>query len=635
MRFTVDAPGLGPEALVTFSVSDLTLGGFVADAPAVARGAAQRGASVERVLSVTKPLSEVSEVRFIAADEVDSAATVTVTATVGGRSGTVDVTIKPLLLRLLRQNGAEVEAGYVMVSKLRPDWYLPTEDLPFETGIEDLLAPFPDDDRSLRLPPGNFYDPDTYRLQAAGIQQLVEPANLTFRLSVLRDGQPVDIWRNGVTGVGGEDFVSFPAVCEGVAGFGIQTCRSTKYARLVSNSRPYERRGVAPNCGSPFDPAGCYDDEVAGTQTIRVELGDYVQWELYSLDSRLGSNSLRVGAPDAEPGSEASEEANGYDIAKTVQLRFVGTQGLETLMDANATARRMSEYWAQAAINFQSQGDGQIVPDLGSTDPSSPAISNTIEIDTRKDDRNGVESTVPADGLLWATVGEGSRVSTPIRRGERVHDAVVRLVGLLNAPSSAVQVVQHQMRDYGREGKPYDYSTLVHLRPSFPAELSIGSDVPDLRIRPRQVVGADIATEVPRFETSYKALALELHVLALTYGSGDEHTVDVYVVPDAALGRVKIVSTGLETPNTTLAGLGLHGGLLGRRADGARQLPRCGLQRGRWSRRPSGVPGAEWPSVRGEPRSRARPVQLPVPGAGRFGPAPQPVDGQRDVFADG
>lgn len=546
-HFTIAAPGLDPATPVTFSVPDLTLGGFAADVP-VARGTARRDASVERVLSVTRPLSEVSEIRFIAADDVDSTATVTITATAGGRSGTVDVTIMPLRLRLLRQNGAEVKAGYVMVSKVRPDWYLPTEDLLFETRTGYRIA-FPDDDRPLSEPPIFGYDPHTYRLQAAGIQQLTEPANLVFRLSVSRAGQPVPIWANGVTGVDrvtgvdGEDFVSLPAVCEGVAGFSVQTCRSTKFIRLVSNSRPYELRGITPNCGRYTDPAGCYDDEVAGTQTIRVELGDYVRWELYS-DSRLGSDSLRVGAPDVEPVGEPDDEGNGYDIARTVQVRFVGTQGLEAPMDANATARRMSEYWAQAAINFQSQGNGLTVPDLGSTDPSSTARPNTYEIDTEAGDAAGIEPTVPADGLLWATVGGGSRISTPVSRGELVHDAVVRLVGRLNAPAGTVQVVRHRMRDYGTEGDPYDYSTLVHLRPGFGPGLTIGSDVPGLRIQPRKVIGGDMATEVPLVESPYKRLALELHVLALTYGSEDAHTVDAYVVPDSALARVRVGPDG-------------------------------------------------------------------------------------------
>ncbi len=118
VRFTATAPGLSPTAIVTLSVSDLSLGGFVLGVP-VARGAAANGAVIQRIRSVTTSLSSIGEVRYLAADDVPTVSIVKVAARADARTGTANVTIIPPTpqLQLLSANDSLYTRGYLMVSR--------------------------------------------------------------------------------------------------------------------------------------------------------------------------------------------------------------------------------------------------------------------------------------------------------------------------------------------------------------------------------------------------------------------------------------------------------------------------------------------------------------------------------------
>ncbi len=147
--FTVGAPGLDPDTPVTFSVPDTTAGGLGV------------GGSATRQQSVTQALAAVGDVRFLAAAP-NSAVTVTVSISAGGRAGEAEVTVLPApIVQLLGRDEEEIDA---LAVSLWQDAYLDTagESPPSVLNLPDYS--FVDDD-SLRfkvqvVDPTRNEDPD-------------------------------------------------------------------------------------------------------------------------------------------------------------------------------------------------------------------------------------------------------------------------------------------------------------------------------------------------------------------------------------------------------------------------------------------------------------------------------------------
>ena len=516
-HFTIDAPGLDPATPVTLSVPDLTLGWFVA------AGTAARGsASDQRARSVAATVGTIGEVVFHAIDDAPPEfETVSVTAQAGGRSGTVDVTIRPLGLRLLRQNGAEVEAGYVMVSRVRPDWLLDFPSLPFAPPPRANLFP------ETGPPTSTQYDPHTYRPEATGVELGIDPSTVRFQLTVRRRGTDVEIWNDGIEGGAHDLLTEYPAVCE-LEGVDRQACRATQYIRFVSNARPANLSGETRDCEDTINGT-CYDDEHLGTQTIRVELGDVVRWELLVRGSSRGVQEYTVGALlPSVPGAPAPDP---YDVPQTVRVRFIGTNSLEVPMDPAGTVRQVNQMWAQAGLSFSPLPSLSDVPDL---------VRQFIEIDTREDDIEQRSPRFPRAGTIRGRIGDGEWTSLAVGRNSPVHPAIEALVRMLGLSlETDVQVVTHEAK--ARADGSLNYSTLLCIRTGVQLSVEIQDVDTGVRIRNRNVASSRMAqeeTQVGIVTIAEHVLALEMHAMALRYGSENEDIIDVFVVPNDALDQL-------------------------------------------------------------------------------------------------
>lgn len=362
--FEVDAPGLDPSTPVTFSVPDLSLGGFTT-------GLAPRA---QTQAAVTTTLAGVASVRFRATDEAPATAeSVTVQVSAVGRTGSDVLTVLPAVaVRLIRQNDAAVPAtgpgAYVMVSKVRPDWLLPMSEQPPNTGFGS--TPFLN--VSATAPPGaSVFDPHTYRVQVDGLpDSLATPGALDrfrYRYEVLRGG--IVVYTSAArAGSGLPDLARGATTVASASRAGRasgQAIRSHYYFRLVSNGLPSVAGDARP-----------YDDEVRHAQTILVALGDVLRVTAFVVSPDqtqtqiLGQVSLPVGQNPAEASADAIRQA---DLVWHTYVDAVGN----TLNSAPELATaRASEDWAQASVRFHERAADR-------TTFSSAGIVNGLQIEVR------------------------------------------------------------------------------------------------------------------------------------------------------------------------------------------------------------------------------------------------------------
>ena len=227
-----------------------------------------------------------------------------------GGEGEGEVLLRLYPLQLLQQNDDVVKpgagGGYLMVSKVRPDWLLPLGGSePFLTRFG--LAPFPND-----TPPApsmnDFYDPHTYRVQVFDVPDSLAATGalerVRFKYEVLRGGGVV--WTSTELPLGGRQGAVLgkepSSASSRVAGDLVKTVlRSQAYIRLVSNGPD----GLG-KLGS-----FTYDDDYRGEQTILVKLLDELRVTAYLLSEdglsreTLGEGTFPVGQPPSQTGIDA------------------------------------------------------------------------------------------------------------------------------------------------------------------------------------------------------------------------------------------------------------------------------------------------------------------------------------------
>ena len=251
--------------------------------------------------------------------------------------------------QVLRQNGAPIPTtgpdAYLMVSKVRPDWLLPTGAQPFSnTGYEG-NTPFPNVGTASD---GTHYDPDTYRLEVSGIPTAFAASELRIWLDLETTlGGPVPILERGHEG---EDVLSratYEVVCED-QGDETQTCRSKQFVRLVSNARP--------QIGAFTGAGGQYDDEKSGLQTIRAELLDKARVGVQALVQENNTDVIHnLGAPSqglsvGQPPTFASDDA--VREASLAWFTYADADGSRLPSAPGTITDRMSEDWAQASVQY-------------------------------------------------------------------------------------------------------------------------------------------------------------------------------------------------------------------------------------------------------------------------------------------
>lgn len=380
----------------------------------------------------------------------------------------VEVVPQTVAVRLLRQNDAPVVEGYVMVSKVRPDWLLPTVDQPFASPFASSAA---FDGLGAATDAGHF-DPDTYRVE-------IEGADASVSLSDVRVSYTVT--RGGTTAAGPLEFNAF---VEGASGSTPRQIRQRKMVRFVSNGRP--TTGAATDCSSwpPSNsgvslPAGeCkYDDEVAGDQTILVRLGDVVTVTAWhrpggtSADVGLGTASFPVGQPASE---------NGTDALRRIDLvwhEYVLANGNAVQSRPDVAAERMSEDLAQVSVFFANTGPAQPFTSADATTAVRIEVTGTGmgTISAAATLQVSVPPLTSSPLSVLVDVGDDAK-----RVAERIRDAIEPLIRneVVSSPAQVLQGRQDSGIHYVVFSQVLADSLQVDPGPS--QELRITPEVEDL-----------------------------------------------------------------------------------------------------------------------------------------------------------
>ncbi len=408
------------------------------------------------------------------------------------------VTAGEPVVRLLRQNDTEVTEGYVMVSKVRPDWLLDTTDQQFQSPYIGLSA-WPDDGLPGSTPPTQHFDPDTYRFEAVGIS---DTTDVEFRLEVLRGGASVPVWTDGWENGASEAYASFSTTDE-VEPDSSWTLRSRRFVRLVSNARPSEMQaGTTVGCPAP-ESFGCYDDEVAGLQTVRVELGDTLRVSAWTGSLRLG-NSVELSVGDPQGVTE--------DAVATGRLRFVELAGVAHSVNTDESTRRVSEDWAQAGIRFDLSG-------LALADTVSNAL---VLYNPGYDPATGAGHVVPNDGTIRVAVvpelGDTTFVHLDVSRDEDLDIVAQQLANEIGMELPGAFSARHNDGSV-RKG-------IVVAGKGLRTEFVWDVGSTDIRIE-RHLINFDTL--------STDKYQLSLNIMGLNYKDEDDATVDVIALGPGTL----------------------------------------------------------------------------------------------------
>lgn len=332
-------------------------------------------------------------------------------------------------VRLLAQNDEPVTGGYVMVSKVRPDWLLPAT-----SGFVSAHRGTPFEGNALPDSTGGNYDPHTYRAEITGVSDSLQQrsADLRFRYTI-----------NSARAY------EFPgAVASG------DTLRSVHLVRLVSNGRPAS--GTAPLCSPWPDPSATlqipggacqYDDEIASDHTIRVRLGDRLRVTAYVAASggtpadTLGSVTLPVGQPASEDGDDAIRRVR----MRWYQYTSTGYTSPAVLPDT--AAARMSEDWAQASIVFERVGSVQTF----SADSLLTAARLSVP----------ASGALGRDTLLVSIPPFADTLRVPVATGESTGDIAQHVAEALSALVGQVVYVSGGV---DQAGNPIQYIAFSHRR---------------------------------------------------------------------------------------------------------------------------------------------------------------------------
>ena len=429
----------------------------------------------------------------------------------------------PVTMRMLSQTDSLIarpaEGGYLRVSKIRPDWLLPTEDIPFvspwapeglqgSTGVTATRFPNigrPDESCS---DGACHHDPDTYRPQVEDIPpRLVTPGRrFDFRFEVVRAGAVV-----AESTIGADPRAAAASRSGAAAKSDIFLLRAVRFVRLVSNGRPEE--GAASSRER-------YDDEVAGGQTILVRLGDELRVTAIARATAddpervLGAVSYPVGDPSG----------SGVDAIRRVDLAWHTYAGVASA-PAVAT-ERVTEDWAQGAVFFHLASERTF---------TSAELTSVFRIETSRLGAPGsgeVRLSFPNNTPPYA--GE---LVVPFEAGATAREVLNLIVAGIEAAYPDLDVVGRNTDRSGRGSK-----ALVHIGSrAEPVEVAIVSSLQDggLTIRRRGVPDLDedrLATGVSE-------------VVRVALRSRSPSLVDILVLPDQALYATNDIRDGVYQGN--------------------------------------------------------------------------------------
>ena len=438
---------------------------------------AARGATSEYTeTNVRVRVDEVADVRIIAdgdiTEETPFQVNWRVSAEVAGRArGVVDPVT---LFRFIRQDNT----GYpldscLMVSRLPPTMSLPAPPVAYA----DVIAPS---------------DPYTYRIEASGVFP-----NPPYTVEMSTVGQ------------GGRARYTYPMVDNGSVP--VRSYRMDRHIRFVSNATP--------SFGA--DPSAVYDDDVAGDQTLLVQLGDAVRVRL------LDADGAEVAKREKSIGCESTRPDPHPQAIRTAELyvrNYVGTTSRPTEM-----AEKASEGWAQAAIRFE-MPPANIGNDV-------EGVANVLWVDESWNQSGTVDIELVSDPSGTPTMAS---VSVPVSSGDTGRDVADRIAAAISAePGFVAQVSFYDagcgLSDFSgywvttNRGREVVYTVSpVNTYPVSPATF---------RFNP--MPGQTVQLE-PR----------ERESLSLNYKLGPEAGLHVFTVPNGSMGTTfgNVVRQGTGLP---------------------------------------------------------------------------------------
>ena len=383
-------------------------------------------------------------------------------------------------VRLLRQDGTVLPppgaGGYVMVSKVRPDWLFPLRPQRFNPSF----GPFPFENDTPTAPSDStYYDPDTYQVEVVGLPDSLATEQAAgryqFAYEVVRGGAVVyslnasSMFDQAEASKTGEAIPAGAVVSETAGNEGV--VRALYFHRLVSNSEP---PGGAASC-SAWPPASIsgdggecrYDDKERGPLTIPVRLNDTFRVRVL-MEPEGGGTPEELGWAEYPVGQPSIE--NGVDAVRRVDLvwhEYQTAAGDSIPSRPDVAAAKVSEDWAQASIYARSQNsqptaftsEGLVmvlqvqVPLAGATVPDSLEIE-VVFSDASESNHTisiGYAAGATSEDIARAIVREaiapmgagqysGGADSTSSYRYVSMHRADVAIVRVLNAPSGGVDV---------------------------------------------------------------------------------------------------------------------------------------------------------------------------------------------------
>lgn len=433
---------------------------------------------------------EEAPVFFLADGEwPDSTTAVPIEVTVGGKSleGASVLVLAPELWALYPNDAriptasVDLNGSVLMVSREVTNQALPPS-TPFSSGLPSV-------------------DHGTFRPQLARVPA---SAKVAFEAFVTRGGSAVPQSSTGQEGVDLTPVASLDSSVAGVLPDLGPTHRARRLVRLVSNARPPEVQGPA--------PAGLYDDEVQGFQTIRVEIGDRVHLVALESGAHRDTVSFDVALP---PGSPELNSSRRLDI------NFITPSGLSTSSNPAEAVRRLGEDWAQAAID----------PGLVGQQAPTPVTRNALVFSAPGD-------TVAVDGGVRVAAiraaGDTVRVDISVAAGDSIAVAARRIATELRAHFPNVRTTLHS--DFSL---PTPTSSTYSVRTmEWIVVIEPGANAVTRVLSATDTTG--IATSNPFIDYNVVDVPdqfTHLEIIGLNHKDGSDRSVDVIALPNGALAR--------------------------------------------------------------------------------------------------
>ena len=277
-------------------------------------------------------------------------------------------------------NDAPYPLGYVMVSRFPTDQRLPSGGR-YST---DQYNEDPQRDFYTAELTGNAKAGDRFVVRGSIPSALefgpeVDCKDVKFQLRVRRNGNYVTFRAgDGQQGVGSPQGEYYSYDSEFHVSDRQGQCRMNRFIRFVSNAEP----GQGGSPGTANSNGGTYDDQYQGSQTVRVQLGDIVEIVAVATVGVQDVSSETLSVPVGNVEGNLTDP----DTPALVNVRWATLPG--GIADASVSTMRLSEDYAQVAIEFRQMGppvEYSEVQNVFSISPFSGASSGSSWVSSNQE----------------------------------------------------------------------------------------------------------------------------------------------------------------------------------------------------------------------------------------------------------